>query len=738
MKSFEPLRGAGRGIATAMLLLNLVASALAQTTPGAGRGCAQVPLGLVGWWQAEGNGNDVTGAHNGTTPFGMTYVQGEVGQAFSYHYDSYDMTRVTIPDSPDFKLTSSMTIEAWIYPKAACFYVFFRGDDRSGLDPYSVDCRHAGTIGFGIDDLNGHAARVEAPIQYNQWQHVAATLDGATGDMRMYVNGVLGGQINTSVRPAAELDPAYDPGVGIGNVEGTFQTWPFNGMLDEVALYSRALSPDEILAIYNAGTVGKCFIATPPAITNQPASQTVTVGGSVNFSVGASGTPPMTYQWRLDGTNLVGQTSASLALGNVQLADAGSYSVVVRNSVGSVTSSDAVLTVRISTGCVTPPAGLIGWWQAEGNGRDVTGAHHGTTPFGMSYVHGEVGQAFSYHYDNYDMTRVTIPDSPDFKLTNSMTIEAWIYPRAACNYVFFRGDDRPGLDPYSVDCRSTERIGFTIDDLNGNSARVEAPIQYNQWQHVAATLDGATGEMRTYVNGRLGGQINTSVRPGAELDPAYNPGVGIGNVEGRFQTWPFNGMIDEVALYSRALSQSEIQGQYDAGSAGRCLCVTPPAITNQPASQVVNAGGSASLSVGASGTAPLSYQWRMNGTNLIGRSTALLSVAAVQLADAGIYSVVVSNGCGVVTSADAVLNLIPVAPAGPVLPVTLQSMTNRASGVRLSFTGPAGKAYVAQASTNLVDWEPVGLATNSGNGTFEFEEAKAAGYRSRFYRITAP
>src|ERR1043166_163290 len=114
----------------------------------------------------------------------------------------------------------------------------------------------------------------------------------------------------------------------------------------------------------------------------------------------------------------------------------------------------------------------------------------------MTYVQGEAGQAFSYHFNNYDQSRVTIPDSPDFKLTNSMTIEAWINPKAACNYVFFRGDDRAGLDPYSVDCRTAGKVGFTIDDLNGHGARVEAPIQYNQWQHVAATLDGETGEMK--------------------------------------------------------------------------------------------------------------------------------------------------------------------------------------------------------------------------------------------------
>ena len=242
---------------SAVAAKTVVALALAGATLAPQTTTAQAPYsipsqGLIGWWRADGNPNDSAGTHNGTTPYGMTYMPGIIGQAFSYTFFNNDHTRVTIPDSADFKLTSSLTIEAWIYPRASSWYVFFRGDDRSGLDPYYVDCRNAGTVGFGIDDLSGHQARVEAPIQYNQWQHVAATLNGATGDMNMYVNGILGGHINTSVRPGADLNPSYNPGVGIGNVEGTFQTWPFNGMIDEVGLYSRALSQTEIQAIVDS------------------------------------------------------------------------------------------------------------------------------------------------------------------------------------------------------------------------------------------------------------------------------------------------------------------------------------------------------------------------------------------------------------------------------------------------------------------------------------------------------
>jgi pectate lyase len=93
--------------------------------------------------------------------------------------------------------------------------------------------------------------------------------------------------------------------------------------------------------------------ATAPSITSQPASQTVAVGGTASFSVTATGTATLTYQWRFNGSNISGATSSTYSLSNVQTANAGSYTVVVSNSVGSVTSSTATLTVSTSTGSNT-------------------------------------------------------------------------------------------------------------------------------------------------------------------------------------------------------------------------------------------------------------------------------------------------------------------------------------------------------------------------------------------------
>jgi len=133
--------------------------------------------------------------------------------------------------------------------------------------------------------------RTPAPLPTGQWKHVAATLEGATGDMKLYVDGVLAAQTNTTVRPVGDLDPAYAPGLGIGGHSGTYGYFPFDGMIDEISLYSRALEPGEIQAIYTAGSAGKCaptVVPGVPVITSfAPSSgfpgSTVTVLGS-NFS----------------------------------------------------------------------------------------------------------------------------------------------------------------------------------------------------------------------------------------------------------------------------------------------------------------------------------------------------------------------------------------------------------------------------------------------------------------------
>lgn len=141
----------------------------------------------------------------------------------------------------------------------------------------------------------------------------------------------------------------------------------------------------------------------PPVITTQPASQTVTEGTDVTFSVVATGTEPLSYQWAKEGADLVGQTGSSLVLAKVTLAAGGNYSVKISNGGGTVISQNAVLTVKplvlppvITTQPVsqevaagspvtfsvvaTGTAPLKYQWQK--NGLDISGATTSTLAFG--------------------------------------------------------------------------------------------------------------------------------------------------------------------------------------------------------------------------------------------------------------------------------------------------------------------------------------------------------------------
>ncbi len=123
--------------------------------------------------------------------------------------------------------------------------------------------------------------------------------------------------------------------------------------------YSSAPIAARFLTTNDVGPFSADSLATAPSITAPPASQTVRLGASATFMVGAGGTAPLAYQWRLNATNnLAGATNTSLTITNAQATNAGGYTVVVTNLNGSVTSAVATLTVDLSPVITNHPASL--------------------------------------------------------------------------------------------------------------------------------------------------------------------------------------------------------------------------------------------------------------------------------------------------------------------------------------------------------------------------------------------
>jgi RHS repeat-associated protein len=318
------------------------------------------------------------------------------------------------------------------------------------------------------------------------------------------------------------------------------------------------------------------------AILSQPASLTVVSGSNATFSVTAGGSLPLGYHWKLGTTYIPGASANTYTITNVSPANAGTYSVAVTSATGcTLNSSNASLSVTPWVPSYRPTNGLVGWWRGEDNGMDSFGGHDALVMDDISYTPGVLGQAF--HCDPAIGTpRILISDCADFQLTNSLTIEGWVRPHGPGYVVFWRGDDRAGLDPYTLSMQNNNTILFSICNASNDTVSVQTPIPYNNWTYVAAVLDGSAGTITLYTNGVVAAATTTIVRPFAQLEPLDDPGVCIGNVGEGGDNFPMYGDIDEIALYSRALSQAEITNIYQGYG-------TPPVTADIPTISRMNA-----------------------------------------------------------------------------------------------------------------------------------------------------
>lgn len=269
---------------------------------------------------------------------------------------------------------------------------------------------------------------------------------------------------------------------------------------------------------------------------------------------------------------------------------------------GTITVNDQTFTVHqaaATSSCVTQPAGMVAWWRAEGNALDQTGVNHGTLTNNMSFAGGVIGGGFLTNANHRGT--VQVPDSTSLALNQSMTFEGWIKAAANIGTIIERRDGASGLaPPYYVGITSGGNLGFFIsyDKLTGIGI-ASTPLPLNEFVHFAVSLDDATGQMKVYVNGVVNNQTTIVQRP-YDLAPNASTKVNIGAM--------IDGIIDELAVYNRALSAAEIQAIYNGGiaadgPAGKCLSDAPATSTIQfsASSYLVAESGSAFITVTRSG-----------------------------------------------------------------------------------------------------------------------------------------
>ncbi len=408
------------------------------------------------------------------------------------------------------------------------------------------------------------------------------------------------------------------------------------------------------------------FAAVAPAITSQPASQSVNEGSTVTFSVAATGTPPLTYQWQLngaaltDGGNVSGAKTATLRLTSVPAAQAGTYTVVVDGLGGGLASSGAVLVV-------TPVVPLD---QALDT-TNLTWTTTGTPVW--------VGQPTVAH-DGMDAAQSgAITDGQNNAIRTTVTGPGRVG-------FWWKVSSEPSNDQLRFYLGGSEQLRISGEvDWEWQLFDVPSGSQTLEWRYVKNGSQSA-GQDRAWVDQVFYLPTDATTAPMIANPPA-NQRVVVGSTA-TFRVgaagstplsyqWQFHGtnLVDGGNLSgatSDILTLSNVQeaeaGAYSVvvtNAVGTAISpnaslslITAPVITKQPDSFSVVAGDTVTFTVGALGQAPLQYQWQYDGTNLVnggrisGATSSALTITGVQSAQAGIYSVRVSNDAGSASSED--------------------------------------------------------------------------------------
>ncbi len=439
-----------------------------------------------------------------------------------------------------------------------------------------------------------------------------------------------------SQRTAIFNDPYGNKNNGYMNYSGAgvFYDWPG---------YSNGYSNLNTVScfIYCRGT-----IYSPPAITQQPASQTVGAGATASFSLTATGTAPLTYGWQKDGVYLSnggrisGATSPGLSIANVTVADEGDYRCVVTNAYGNQTSTQAVLAVigTLITDFESYDAGTLVMFRHP-TLSGSTSAHLATSPNTSSVV---AASAFGGG-KVYQINWAFVDTSP----------QRWL------RLTTYNTGNIPNP---TVDL--TRPIRFRIRLNNSGSVRVCLGIRETGVDVPIGANGGAAGALEW-----LGA---TSAPDGAPQ------GVLVSDQGGQWQTLTFDPLMDPVVGFTGdgVLGVSNNKGALEhlafavAGTAGPFSVdldlfeqmISPPQILAQPADLALCPGNPASVSVSATG-GDLSYRWQKGGSDLsnggriTGADSDTLEIAGVVSGDAGAYRCVVSNLGGEVVSDAGVLDV---------------------------------------------------------------------------------
>jgi alpha-tubulin suppressor-like RCC1 family protein len=468
--------------------------------------------------------------------------------------------------------------------------------------------------------------------------------------------------------------------------DGTVVVWGGN-------TYSERVNPfglTNVTAIAAGGGYNLVLNNGLPGLLAWPTNQAIYTGMSAGFSAApAPAAVSPALQWQLNGSNILSATGGSLNVTNAQLSDAGTYSVVVTNLYGSITSS-ASLSVSASKPVIgQQPADQ---WVTAGSNAAFAVTAIGSLPLAYQW--------------QCNLTNLPAQTNAALVLTNVQPGQSGLLfgvvvsnaegAVASSNALLTVVPGMVAIQPQNLATNGGATVTFSSTVIG------QGPFLY-QWQFSGTNLDGATNSTLTLTNalasqsglyrviasnafGTAGSSnaaltvvpwISISIAPAAITSGAGTLVIFSFNVGGLSPVtyqWTHDGapwsgpnpggalnIIDPPPSWAGVYSVAASDAYTNLTSSNATLTIIPLAITAQPTNRGAWLGGAAQFRVTALGAAPVGYQWQFNGTNLPGENASSLLLTNVQASQFGPYDVMVTNAYTNITSRIVTLSLSEVA-----------------------------------------------------------------------------
>jgi hypothetical protein len=410
--------------------------------------------------------------------------------------------------------------------------------------------------------------RPESWIVEHEWTMLAISYSAGTS-LRFSVNGQWDGA------GYADFDRNYAGPLligGLGVSDSVFAEKMFNGVVDEVAIYKRALTQDQLLAQYIAGVYGGI---TKPVFKEQPSSLMIVVGQSASFTGRAEGSAPIGLQWYKDNIPLPGATTEILNIPKAAYADTGSYKLLATNSVGSTDSSVAVLTVTPPFAFANVTNGLVLHMAFEGDFQDSSGrGNNGTARGAPVFVTGKIGaQALQYSTDTtkavYNYVNLGRPTDLAFSSNVNFSVSYWIQTptNALTGDLPILASSQNSYGNAGITfAPSYDKGGWSWSLGDETSAPgvygADASINNGQWHHVLHTFDRVANAGITYLDGV---QVNSTAISGlGSIDTGTDFNLG----QDASGAYAESGVatVDDLGIWRRVITASEAYAIYCTGA----------------------------------------------------------------------------------------------------------------------------------------------------------------------------